>query len=115
MKKIVRLTESELKNIIERSVNKIIKEDVLGNNWHEKNNTQNKKVLNNYESFEDQYDGLPFGLDDDNGSFFKNEHDWGVEGEEGFDPTEYDPDAYIDTDFTFDKNFPTSDNDLYRL
>lgn len=90
MKKIIRLTESELKNIIERSVKQIIREDVLGNNFHEAD------------------DDLPFGEDDDFSPLFNNyepfksqqmnnnEHDWGVEGEEQFDPTEYDPEAYMD-------------------
>ncbi len=77
-KKIIRLTESELHNIVENSVKRILKEDVLGNNWHENNENS---VLNNYEPFKDQQM--------DNGG---NEHDWGIQGEEGFDPTEYDND-----------------------
>lgn len=109
MKKIIRLTESELRSIIKRSVNKIIKEDILGNNFHEAD--------------EDHFDGndLPFDLDGDYNSVMNNyepfetqldnEHDWGVEGEEQFDPTEYDPEAYMD--YGWGANYSPSDNDLY--
>ena len=82
MKKIIRLTESELKTIIRNSVNKIIKEDVLGNDWRE---NEEDGVMNNYEPFETQQD-TPF-----NGMV--NDHDWSVKGEEeenGGDPTHYD-------------------------
>lgn len=82
MKKIIRLTESELKTIIRNSVNKIIKEDVLGNDWRE---NEEDSVMNNYEPFETQKD-TPF-----NGMV--NDHDWSVKGEEeenGGDPTHYD-------------------------
>ena len=79
MKKIIRLTESDLHRIIKQSVKRILREDVLGDNWHEKEETtpvvDNEKVLNNYEAFED-----PMG----------KEHNWGVKGEEQFDPTHYD-------------------------
>ena len=71
MKKIIRLTESDLHSIIARSVKRIIKEDVLGDNWHE---NQEDTVLNNYESFEDQED-----------------HNWGGVGDEDIDPTYYEP------------------------
>lgn len=73
MKKIIRLTESDLHNIISNSVKRILKEDVLGDNWHETKND----VMNNYEPFESQKES------------YENEHDWGVEGEEPFDPTYY--------------------------
>ena len=73
MKKIFRITESELKGIIKESVERVLKEDVLGDNWHE-----NDEVYNNYEPFEDQEEE------------FKNSHNWGVQGEENIDPTEYD-------------------------
>lgn len=82
MKKIIRLTESELKTIIRNSVNKIIKEDVLGNDWRE---NEEDSIMNNYEPFETQQD-TPF-----NG--MTNDHDWSVKGEEtenGGDPTHYD-------------------------
>ena len=92
MKKIIRLTESDLHNIIAKSVKKILREDVLGNNWHE---VDNNKVLNNYEAFEDEFDGLPFGKDDDFSPIMKD-HDWFSVGEEPTDPTEYDPDYYRD-------------------
>ena len=81
MKKIIRLTESELHRIIENSVKKILKEDVLGNDWRE-NNTNS--IMNNYEPFESQE--TPF-----NG--MTNDHDWSVKGEDaenGGDPTHYD-------------------------
>lgn len=76
MKKIIRLTESDLHDIIKKSVNKIIKEDVLGDNWHEIE--QDDNVYNNYEPFEAQMDDRD------------NEHDWSGVGEEEFDPTYYD-------------------------
>lgn len=82
MKKIIRLTESELHRIIENSVKKILKEDVLGNDWRE---DEEDSVMNNYEQFETQQD-TPF-----NGMV--NDHDWSVKGEEeenGGDPTHYD-------------------------
>ena len=66
MKKIIRLTESELKSIIENSVKRIIREDVLGNDWHE-----NDKVLNNYESFEGEEHSTPF-------DGMVNDHDFGI-------------------------------------
>lgn len=66
MKKIIRLTESELKSIIENSVKRIIREDALGNDWHE-----NDKVLNNYESFEGEEDSTPF-------DGMVNDHDFGI-------------------------------------
>lgn len=110
MKKIIRLTESDLHSIIARSVKRIIKEDVLGDNWHE---NQEDTVLNNYESFEDQ-----------------ENHNWGGVGDEDIDPTYYephdeaigwnddeaegyeeDPDSYKD-DYMSDGFYP-SDGDLY--
>ena len=101
MKKIIRLTESDLHDLISRSVKRIIKEDVLGNNWHE--NQEEDSVLNNYEPFENQIQR--YKEEDE----FRNNHDWGVEGEGQFDPTEYDPEAYID----YDDHEPT-DNELYH-
>ena len=76
MKKIIRMTESDLHNLVARTVKRIIREDVLGNDWRE-----NDDVLNNYEAFEDQKT-TPF-----NG--MTNDHDWSVKGEDG-DPTHYD-------------------------
>ena len=75
MKKIIRLTESELHNIVNNAVMRILKEDVLGNDWHE---NEEDAVMNNYEPFESQEDEIPY------------EHDWGVKGEDEFDPTHYD-------------------------
>ena len=71
MKKIIRLTESELHDLISRSVKRIIKEDVLGDNWHE---AQEDTVMNNYEPFESQED-----------------HNWSGVGDEDIDPTLYEP------------------------
>ena len=71
MKKIIRLTESELHDLISRSVKRIIKEDVLGDNWHE---TQEDTVMNNYEPFESQAS-----------------HNWSGVGDEDIDPTLYEP------------------------
>ena len=69
MKKIIRLTESELKGIIENSVKRIIREDVLGNDWRENDN-----VLNNYEPFEGEEHSTPF-------DGMTNDHDFGITGE----------------------------------
>ena len=75
MKKVIRLTESELKTIIRNSVNKILREDVLGNDWRE---NEEDSVMNNYEPFETQQEDMA------------NEHNWGIKGEENLDPTHYD-------------------------
>lgn len=100
MKKIIRLTESDLHNIIERSVKRVLKEDVLGNDWRENDDN----VLNNYEPFEDQIERY------DAETEFRNQHDWGTQGEEEFDPTFYeDPDQYKD-DLVHDQ----TDNELYN-
>ena len=113
MKTIVRLTESELNTIIENAARKLaydklrnrtIREDVLGNNWHE---AENDNAFNNYEPFEDQIDG--YEAEDE----FRNQHDWGTQGEDEFDPTFYeDPDQYRDD--VVGGNYDLSDGDLYR-
>jgi len=72
MKKIIRLTESELQNIVKASVKRILKEDVLGDNWNVSDDNE-ESVYNNYEPFEDQ----------------ETDNDWGVQGEKNIDPTEY--------------------------
>lgn len=77
MKRIIRLTESELKQMVHESAMKVIRsinEDVLGNNWHENDDMD---VANNYEPFADQ---LETG---------DNEHDWSLTGDETLDPTVY--------------------------
>lgn len=121
MKKIIRLTESDLHRIIERSVSKILREDVLGNDWRQNEDD----VLNNYEAFDDQIES--YKAEDE----FRNQHDWGAQGEEEIDPTYYgqhsdvlgwnddepegyeeDPDLYRD-DVT-GWNGDISDGDLYR-
>ena len=121
MKKIIRLTESDLHRIIERSVNKILKEGVLGNDWRQ----DEDDVLNNYEPFEDQIDRYEAEAE------FRNQHDWGAQGEEDIDPTHYDqhsdvigwnddePEGYEeDPDWYRDDvnpiNDSPSDGDLYR-
>ena len=121
MKKIIRLTESDLHRIIERSVSKILREGVLGNDWRQ----DEDDVLNNYEPFEDQIDRY----EDENE--FRNQHDWGAQGEEDIDPTHYDqhsdvigwnddePEGYEeDPDWYRDDvsgwNGDISDGDLYR-
>ena len=104
MKKIIRLTESDLHAIIAKSVNRILKEDVLGNDWRE--NDEND-VMNNYEPFEDQIERY------DAETEFRNQHDWATQGEEEFDPTFYeDPDQYRDD--VMQLNDSLSDGDLYR-
>jgi hypothetical protein len=69
MKKVIRLTESELRNIIKNSVNRILREDILGNDWRENDN-----VLNNYEPFEGEEHSNPF-------DGMVNDHDFGITGE----------------------------------
>jgi hypothetical protein len=81
MKKIIRLTESELHRIIKESVKRIIKEDVLGNNWNTTevgSNDNITSISNNYEPFDDQKVG-------------EGNNDWSVSGEENIDPTQYNP------------------------
>lgn len=121
MKKIIRLTESDLHRIIEKSVSKILREGVLGNDWRQNEND----VLNNYEPFEDQIDRYEAENE------FINQHDWCAQGEEGIDPTHYDqhsdvigwnddePEGYEeDPDWYRDDvnpiNDSPSDGDLYR-
>ena len=69
----VRLTESDIKEFVGRVAKRLIKEDVLGNNWHE---ADDDEVLNNYEPFESQ---LITG---------DNDHDWSTVGDD-MDPTIY--------------------------
>ena len=96
-KQIIKLTESDLHKIIRESVKKILKEDVLGNNWHESDD----------EPFENKIER--FKAEDE----FRNQHDWATQGEEEFDPTFYDdPDMYRDDVIGW--NGDPSDNDLYN-
>ena len=81
MKKIIRLTESDLRNIISSSVKKILREDVLGDDFRE---NSEDSILNNYEPFEDQVER--YEAEDE----FRNNYDWGAQGEEQIDPTHYD-------------------------
>ena len=79
--KIIRLTEEDLGNMIKASLRGAVKEDVLGDNWHENDDSDDTDVMNNYEPFEDQID---------------SNHDWGVSGESSIDPTNYDADEPIE-------------------
>ena len=79
--KIIRLTEEDLGNMIKASLRSAVNEDVLGDNWHENDDTDDSDVMNNYEPFEDQID---------------SNHDWGVSGESNIDPTNYDDDEPIE-------------------
>lgn len=114
------MTESDLHRIIEKSVKKILREDILGNDWRQNEDD----VLNNYEPFEDQIDRYEAENE------FRNQHDWGAQGEEDIDPTHYDqhsdvigwnddePEGYEeDPDWYRDDVNPTndspSDGDLY--
>ena len=74
-KKITRITEEQLRNIIINTANRILKEDVLGNDWREREE-EDDFVLNNYEPFEDQKEEY-------------NEHDWGIKGERPNDQSVY--------------------------
>jgi len=121
MKKIIRLTESDLHRIIEKSVSKILREGVLGNDWRQ----DEDDVLNNYEPFEDQINRYEAENE------FRNQHDWGAQGEEDIDPTHYNQDSNVlgwnddepegyeeDPDWYRDDvnpiNDSPSDGDLYR-
>ena len=104
MKKIFRLTESELMTMIENSVRKVIKEDVLGNDWRTKED-EDDDIFNNYEPFEDQI--IRYKEEDE----FRNQHDWSTQGEEEFDPTYYEEDPDQDKDEWYTD---LSDGDLYR-
>ena len=79
--KIIRLTEEDLGNMIKASLRGAVNEDVLGDNWHENDYSDDTDVMNNYEPFEDQID---------------SNHDWGVSGESNIDPTNYDADEPIE-------------------
>lgn len=113
MKKILRLTEGELNKIVRNSIYKLLSEDVLGDNWHEKQDD----VLNNYEAFKTRED--------------ETEHNWSGQGEEDIDPSYYDQHSDVigwnddetegyeeDPDWYRDDvnpmNDDLSDGDLYR-
>lgn len=107
MKKIIRLTENDLNNIIIGSVKRILKEDVLGNDWNV-NDDNEDNVFNNYEPFENQID--KYEAEDE----YRNQHDWSGQGEDEFDPTFYeDPDNYRDD--VLQTNNDPSDGDLYMF
>lgn len=104
MKKIIRLTESDLHGLISRSVKRILREDVLGNDWNVNNEDENN-VFNNYEPFESQKERYEAEEEFKNSD---NYHDWSIAGEE-LDPTEYE-DVYDTNDYEDEP----SDGDLYR-
>ena len=84
MNKIIRLTESDLHRIVKETVKRVIKEDVLGNDWNATEIGTNDNVTdvsNNYEPFDDQK---------------LNDNNWSASGEENIDPTQYNPN---DVDF----------------
>ena len=113
MKKIIRLTESELHDLVTRSVKKILKEDVLGDNWHEAQEDQRDAVMNNYEPFESQEDHNWSGIgDEDIDPTYYEPHDgaigWNDDEAEGY---EEDPDWYRDD--VMGDNYDPSDGDLY--
>lgn len=79
MNKIIRLTESDLHRIVKETVKRVIKEDVLGNDWNATEIGTNDNVTdvsNNYEPFDDQK---------------LNDNNWSTSGEENIDPTQYNP------------------------
>jgi len=103
VKKIIRLTESDLHRIIKRSVSKILREGVLGNDWRQNEDD----ALNNYEPFEDQIDRYEAETE------FRNQHSdalgWNDDEAEGY---EEDPDWHRDDVSGW--NGDISDGDLYR-
>ena len=104
MKKIFRITESELKSIITESVKRVLREDVLGNNWHESDD-----VYNNYEPFEDQERH-------EQENEFRDNFDWGTQGEENIDPTQYDDYDPIaeNPEYYQSEDYDPTDNELYH-
>lgn len=113
MKKIIRLTEQDLHNIIKASVNRILREDVLGDDWREAQEDQQDAVMNNYEPFESQEDHNWSGVgDEDIDPTYYEPHDeaigWNDDEAEGY---EEDPDWYRDD--VIGANYDPSDGDLY--
>ena len=98
MVKVIRLTEQDLSKMIKKSLANIMNEDVLGDNWQER---EEDDVLNNYEPFEDQE------VDD------LDSHDWGVSGEDNIDPTEYDSDYYYQDEIGYDDYDDDYDQDEF--
>ena len=98
MVKVIRLTEQDLSKMIKKSLANIMNEDVLGDNWQERDDDD---VLNNYEPFEDQE-----GDDLDS-------HDWGVSGDGDIYPTEYDSDDYDQDEFGYDEYDDDYDQDEF--
>lgn len=64
MKNIIRLTESELHAIINNTVQSLLQENVLGDDWRE--TEEDEEVMNNYEPFQSQmqHDELDDNWDD---------------------------------------------------
>ena len=79
MRKIIRLTESDIRNMVRSSLKRILKEDVLGNDWNVNQDVENSNdnEYNNYEFLKSQED-------------YKKE-DWSTQGEKLSDPSQYDP------------------------
>ena len=74
MKLVFRMAESEFRQFISNSANRILHEDVLGDDWRQKEEEEiadNNAINNNYEPFDN--------------------HDWSTVGEKENDPTVYDP------------------------
>lgn len=72
MKKLIRLTESELKSIIGDTVQSLLGEDVLGDDWMQRE--ENDNVMNNYEPFQSQKQNNAI-WDDDDDEFSDDEYD----------------------------------------
>lgn len=72
MKKLIRLTESELKSIIGDTVQSLLGEDVLGDDWMQREEDDN--VMNNYEPFQSQKQNNVI-WDDDDDDFSDDEYD----------------------------------------
>jgi len=116
MKTVIRLTESELRKIVEGVTRKIVKdklnEDVLGDNWHEAESEETP--FNNYEPFEDQMDT-------------QDNHNMSSQGEVYFDPTYYEDydkaigwddsteENYMDDEDPFPDDHIPTDNELYHF
>ena len=84
MRKIIRLTESDIRNMVRSSLKRILKEDVLGNDFNVNQDVDNSNdnEYNNYEFLKSQED---YRKEDE----FRN-FDWSTQGE-NLDPTQYDP------------------------
>ena len=93
MRKIIRLTESDIRNMVRSSLKRILKEDVLGNDFNVNQDVENSNdnEYNNYEFLKSQED---YKKEDEFRNNFKEDefrNNWSTQGEKLSDPSQYDP------------------------